>query len=195
MWQGRCRYLIQALCFTLVTNRWQGAWARDYVITGQSSVGGGVLQEWNDRPRWVSTKLRLKSIFLFFLKITSVSVQRVVCYSYQSDSLGYVSRISQIAALRYVSRTNQSVVFALWFERCSNFNEVMGFRREQFVKWNQNEKCWLSCVFNAYFTALYEKCDTTRQIKDMVLPLVTVLPVLWKWWIVVREKMDKGVSF
>ena len=25
-----------------------------------------------------------------------------------------------------MSRTNQSVVFVLWFERCSNFNEVMG---------------------------------------------------------------------
>ena len=26
----------------------------------------------------------------------------------------------------YVSRTNQSVVFVLWFEGCSSFNEVMG---------------------------------------------------------------------
>ena len=38
----------------------------------------------------------------------------------------YVARINQIAALGYVSRTNQSFVFVLWFERCSNFNEVMG---------------------------------------------------------------------
>ena len=41
-------------------------------------------------------------------------MQRVVCCSHQSDRL------------EYVSRTNQSVVFVLWFERCSNFNEVMG---------------------------------------------------------------------
>ena len=38
----------------------------------------------------------------------------MVCCSHQSDRL------------EYVSRTNQSVVFVLWFERCSNFNEVMG---------------------------------------------------------------------
>ena len=43
---------------------------------------------------------------------------------------------NQIAALGYVSRTNQSVIFVLWFERCSNFNEVMGDRRERFLKWN-----------------------------------------------------------
>ena len=39
---------------------------------------------------------------------------------------GYLARTNQIAALGYVSCTNQSVVFVLWFERCSNFNEVMG---------------------------------------------------------------------
>ena len=37
----------------------------------------------------------------------------MVC-SHQSDRLGYVSR------------TNQSVVFVLWFKRCSHSNEVMG---------------------------------------------------------------------
>ena len=55
-----------------------------------------------------------------------VSVQRVVCCSHQSDRLGYVTRTNQIAASGYVSRTNQSVFFFLWFERCSNFNEVRG---------------------------------------------------------------------
>ena len=54
------------------------------------------------------------------------SVQSVVCCSHQSDSLGYVSRTNQIAALGYVSRTNPSVILVLWFERCSNFNKVMG---------------------------------------------------------------------
>ena len=38
----------------------------------------------------------------------------------------YVSCTNQIAALGYVSRTTQSVVFVLWFKRGSNFNEVMG---------------------------------------------------------------------
>ena len=37
----------------------------------------------------------------------------------------YVSRTNQIAALGYVYRTNQSVVFILWFERSSNFNEEL----------------------------------------------------------------------
>ena len=42
-----------------------------------------------------------------------VSVQKVLRCSHQSNRLGNVSR------------TDQSVVFALWFERCSNFNEVI----------------------------------------------------------------------
>ena len=72
-------------------------------------------------------------LFKFFLIIIIIinnniyaSVQSVVCCSHQSDSLGYVSRTNQIAALGYVSRTNQSVIFVLRFERCSNFNKVMG---------------------------------------------------------------------
>ena len=44
--------------------------------------------------------------------------------------------------------------------------------------------------FNVYFTALYEKCDTTGQMKDIRLPIVNVLIMLWKWWIVIREKME-----
>ena len=69
-----------------------------------------------------------------------------------------------------------------------------GLRRERLVKWNHlsDEKCWLFCVFNVYmyFTALHEKCDTTGQMRDIRLPTVNVLLVLWKWWVVVREKMD-----
>ena len=37
----------------------------------------------------------------------------------------YIARTNQITASGYVSRTNQSVVFVLFFERYSNFNEVM----------------------------------------------------------------------
>ena len=66
-----------------------------------------------------------KFLFCFLFNNIYVSVQRVVCCSHQSDRLRNVSRTNQIAALGYVSRTNQSVVFVLWFERCSNFNEVM----------------------------------------------------------------------
>ena len=51
----------------------------------------------------------------FFIKKNNiyVSVQKLVCFSHQSNHLGYISR------------TNQSVVFVLWFERYSNFNKVI----------------------------------------------------------------------
>ena len=62
--------------------------------------------------------LSLNSGFFFFFfwekNNIYVSVQKVVCCLHQSDRLGYVSC------------TNQIVIFVLWFERCSNFNEVMG---------------------------------------------------------------------
>ena len=64
-------------------------------------------------------------------------------------------------------------------------------RRERFVNWNHLlEWEMLFCVLNVYFTALYEKCDTTGQIKDIRLPIVKMLLMLWKWWIVVREKIE-----
>ena len=65
----------------------------------------------------------------------------------------YVARTNQIAALGYVSRTNHSVVFVLRFERCSNFNEVMGIRREVrkmessfFRKRNVGFSVFLTCI-------------------------------------------------
>ena len=42
--------------------------------------------------------------------------------------------------------------------------------------------------FNVYFTALYEKCDTTGQLKDIGLPMVNVLLMLSKWWIVLSRE-------
>ena len=41
-----------------------------------------------------------------------------------------------------------------------------------------NEKFWLFCVFNVYFNALYEKCNTTEQMKDTRLSIVNVLLML-----------------
>ena len=63
-------------------------------------------------------------LFFFIKKINNiyVSVQKVACCSHQSDRLGYISRTNEIAA----SGTNRSVVFVLWFEKCSNFNKVKG---------------------------------------------------------------------
>ena len=54
-----------------------------------------------------------------------VNVQKVVHCSQQSDHLGYVSHPNQITTLGSVSCANQSIVFVLWFERCSNFKKVM----------------------------------------------------------------------
>ena len=65
----------------------------------------------------------------------------MVCCSHQSDRL------------KYVSRTNQSVVFVLWFERCSNFNEVMGDSERavrkiesSFRKRNVSFSVFLTCI-------------------------------------------------
>ena len=42
----------------------------------------------------------------------------------------------------------------------------------------QNEKCWLFCVFNMYFTARYEKCDASGQMEDIRLHIVNELLML-----------------
>ena len=69
----------------------------------------------------------------------------------------YVARINQIAALGYVSRTNQSFVFVLWFERCSNFNEVMGDSeravRRMELEW---EMLAFLCFKRVFYRALWE---------------------------------------
>ena len=66
---------------------------------------------------------------------------------------GYVARTNQIVALGYVSRTNQSVLFVFWFERCSNFNEVMGdseiavrIMESSFRVGNVSSSVFLTCI-------------------------------------------------
>ena len=105
----------------------------------------------------------------------------MVCCSHQSNRLGYVSRTNQIAALGYVSRTNQSVVFVRWFKRCSSFNEVREDSERAVCKLESSfriRNVGFSVVLTCIFTALYEKCDTTGQMKDIRLPIVNVLLVL-----------------
>ena len=52
-----------------------------------------------------------------------------------------------------------------------------GIRRERFVNWNHLlEREMLA--FIECFTAFYEKCDTTGQMKDIRLPIVNVLLML-----------------
>ena len=68
--------------------------------------------------------------------------------------------ITPIKSLGYVSRTNQSVVFVLWFERCLNFNQVMGgIRRERFVNWNhllEREMLAFLCFYRVFYRILRE---------------------------------------
>ena len=67
----------------------------------------------------------IRFLIIFSIKqINSMLAYGVICCSHQSDRLGYVSGTNQIAALGYVSLTIQSVVFVLWFERCSSFNAL-----------------------------------------------------------------------
>ena len=101
----------------------------------------------------------------------------MVCCSHQSDRLRYVSRTNQIAALGYVSRTNLSVVLVLWFERCSNFNEVMG-DSERAVRKMESSFRMKNVGFSVFFTAPYDKYDTTGQMKDIRSPVVNVLLML-----------------
>ena len=60
----------------------------------------------------------IAGFLFFFIKKNNiyVSVQRVVCCSHQSDSLAYVFRTNQIAALGYLFRTKQRrFCCALWY--------------------------------------------------------------------------------
>ena len=58
-------------------------------------------------------------IYIYIYIYTYTKITSMLAYRNR-----YVARTNQIVALRYVSRTNQNVVSVLWFERCSNFNEV-----------------------------------------------------------------------
>ena len=94
---------------------------------------------------------------------------RVVCCSHRSDR-----------RIRVCISTNQSVVFVLWFEKCSNFNEVMG-DSERAVRKMELSFRMRNDGFSVfmYFTALKEKCDTTaEQMKDIRLSILNVLLML-----------------
>ena len=83
----------------------------------------------------------------------------------------------------YVARTNQSVVFVRWFKRCSSFNKVMEGSERVVCKLESSfriRNVGFSVVLTCIFTALYEKCDTTGQMKDIRLPMVNVLFMLWQ---------------
>ena len=45
-----------------------------------------------------------------------------------------------------------------------------------------------SVFLTCNFTALYEKCDSTGQMKDIRLPIVHVLLMLSRWRIVLHDE-------
>ena len=92
----------------------------------------------------------------------------------------YVAHSNQIAALGYVSRTNQSVVFVLWFERCSNFNEVMR-DSERAVRKMESSFRMRNVGFSVFLTCIlprFMRNATTGQMKDIRLPIVNALLML-----------------
>ena len=106
------------------------------------------------------------NIFEFFFLIKKkiyVSVQKVVRCSRLSDRLGYVSRTNHIAALGYVPRTSQNVVFVLWFERCSNFTEVIG-NSERAVRKMESSFRMRNIGFSVFLT-----CILPRFMRNAIL--------------------------
>ena len=80
----------------------------------------------------------------------------------------YVACTNQIATLGYVSRTNQRVAFVLWFERCSNFNEVMG-DSERAVRKMKSSFRMRNMDFSVFLTCIlphFMRNATTGQMKD-----------------------------
>ena len=69
---------------------------------------------------------------------------------------------NQIAALGYVSRTNQSVIFVLWFERCSNFNEVMGDSERAVLKME------LSSRMRNFGFSVFSTCILPRFLRNAI---------------------------
>ena len=107
---------------------------------------------------------------------------RVVCYSQRSDR-----RIRLCISHQSVRRFGSLVWETFKFQPSNGGFGESGSQDGIII---QNEKWWLFCVFNAYFTALKEKYDTTEQMKDIRLSTLNVLLMLWKWWVVVREKIE-----
>ena len=77
----------------------------------------------------------------------------------------YVARTNQIAALGYVSRTNQRVVFVVWFERCSNFNEIMG-DAERAVHKMESSFRMRNVGFSVFFTSILPRLMRNAIILD-----------------------------
>ena len=90
-----------------------------------------------------------------------------ICISLQSNS-----------HIRVLSRTNQSIGFVLQFERYSNFNKVMGDSERVVCKMESSFRM-RNVGFSVFLTCILP-CSTA-QLKDIRLPKVNELLMLWKW--------------
>ena len=88
----------------------------------------------------------------------------MACCSHQSDRLGYISRTNEIAASGCVSRTNRSVVFVLWFEKCSNFNKGKG-DSERAVRKMESSSRMRNVGVSVFLT-----CILPRFMRNAILP-------------------------
>ena len=115
----------------------------------------------------------------------------MVCCSHQSHCLRYVSRCNQIAALGYVSRTNQSVVFVLWFERCSSFLYPVWSLQSAFCTnrypWHQYSLFLVTVIRTTH--PIYHKipvCELTRHFRyfrvNTLLSFCKKLDITYNVW-------------
>ena len=116
-------------------------------------------------------------VFFFFFFFSLKKKKKTSMLEYRE---WFVARTNQIVSGMYLAPTRASFLFFGLRESAVRKMES-SFRMRNFG---------FSVFFYVYFTALYEKCDTTGQMKDIRLPIVSVLLMLWKWWIVVREKFE-----
>ena len=77
----------------------------------------------------------------------------------------YVTPTNQISAVGYVSRTNQSVVFVLWFERCLNFSEVMG-DSERAIRKMESSLRMRNVGFSVFLTCILPRFTSNAILLD-----------------------------
>ena len=87
--------------------------------------------------------------------------------------------------IKDISRTNQSVAFVLWFERCSNFNEVMedseGAVRKTESSFRMRDfgfSAFLTCILPRFKRNAILLMNVERQMKEIRLPIINVLLML-----------------
>ena len=73
---------------------------------------------------------------------------------------------------------------------CSNFNEVIG-DSERAVRKMESSFRMRNVGFSVFLTCILPRFKRNAiQLDSWEISIVNVLLMLWKWWIVVREKME-----